>query len=83
MGFSPSKNGRKYSLALLGIFVLTFMSVLALYSGVVASILPTFIGGLLGLLGLYFSGNIANKHVTGRNERQGQVQPQDNKEGED
>lgn len=57
---------RKFLLSVLAMMVISLMSYFSIQSPAVQGILPTFVGGVLGVLGLYFTGNVANKHVVGK-----------------
>lgn len=63
-----SFGSRKFLLTLLGLSIVTIVTVLAVKSPAVAAVLPTFVGGILGVLSLYFTGNIMTKHVIGRHQ---------------
>jgi len=58
---------RKFLLTVFSIILLTIVSLAGIIYPAVAAILPTFIGGLLGILSLYFTGNLMNKYVAGKN----------------
>jgi hypothetical protein len=58
---------RKFLLTIFSIILLTIVSLAGIIYPAVAAILPTFIGGLLGILSLYFTGNLVNKVVAGKN----------------
>lgn len=55
------KRSRKYKLAQLAILLITCVALLGVKYAAVSAVLPTFVGGILGVLGLYFSGNVAQK----------------------
>jgi hypothetical protein len=57
---------RKFILAILSVSLLTLVTCGAVIYPAVAGVLPTFIGGLLGIVSLYFGGNITNKWVAGK-----------------
>lgn len=59
-------RSRKFVLALVAIILITGVSVASIWLASVAGILPTFIGGILGVLSVYYGGNIANKFVVGK-----------------
>lgn len=60
-------KSRKFILTLLGLFLITGMSVAGLwFPQSITAIMPSFVAGILGSLSLYFTGNIANKHVAGK-----------------
>lgn len=63
---SGSPNSRKFFLTVGCIALLTFLCLLSVFYPALSAILPVFIGGLLGILSLYFTGNIANKYVVGK-----------------
>ena len=64
MGFSS----RKFLLTLIGLVLVTIFSLMSIWYMPIAGLLPTFIAGILGVLGLYFGGNVANKFVVGKPE---------------
>lgn len=59
-------RSRKFVLALIALVVITGVSVAAIWFAAVAGILPTFVGGILGVLSVYYGGNVANKFVVGK-----------------
>jgi len=59
-------RSRKFFLTILSVLVLVLFSLMSIWFTAVAAILPSFIGGLLGILSLYFTGNVANKYVLGK-----------------
>lgn len=62
-----SYSSRKFIMAIFAIVILTSLALAGMIYPAVAAILPTFVGGLLGILSLYFTGNVVNKYVTGKN----------------
>lgn len=58
-------KSRKFVLTLLGLILLTGVSLCALKFPPVVAVLPTFTGGIIGVLSLYFTGNVMAKHVNG------------------
>jgi hypothetical protein len=57
---------RKFLLTVGSLFLVTGMALLGgRYTGI-AAILPTFIGGILGILSLYLTGSIASKYFVGK-----------------
>ena len=58
---------RKFLLTVLSLLILTGIAILAANYSAVATIFPTFVGGLLGVLSVYFTGNVVTKHVVGKN----------------
>lgn len=58
-------DSRKFVLTIVGTALITAYSVAAAWVPAMAGILPAFIGGLMGILGLYFGVNVANKLVMG------------------
>lgn len=75
MANKPSRKealaSRKFLLAIISIMLLTLMSYLGISSPAVQGILPSFNSGLLGVLGLYFAGNVVNKHIVGKQVQDG------------
>lgn len=59
-------RSRKFFLTILSVLILVLFSLMSIWFTAVAAILPSFIGGLLGILSLYFTGNVANKYVLGK-----------------
>lgn len=62
-----SFGSRKFIMAIFSIILLTTLALTGIIYPAVAAILPTFVGGLLGILSLYFTGNVVNKYVVGKN----------------
>lgn len=62
-----SYSSRKFILTIFTIILLTTVSLAGIIYPAVVAILPTFVGGLLGILSLYFTGNVVNKYVAGKN----------------
>jgi len=64
------KNGayksRKFTLTLLGVILITLLAAAGIWYPTVPAVYPTFIGGILGVLSLYFTGNVMNKYVVGK-----------------
>ena len=58
-------TSRKFLITLLVIGLIVGMSLLACWVSGAATILITFIGGVLGALSLYLTGNIVSSHITG------------------
>lgn len=61
---------RKFLLTLLGLGLITIVGLVGLGSANIMGIFPTFIGGVLGVLSLYFTGNVVTKHVMGKHLQQ-------------
>jgi len=61
-----SYRSRKFFLTILSVLILVLFSLMSIWFTAIAAILPSFIGGLLGILSLYFTGNVANKYVLGK-----------------
>ena len=59
--------GRKFILTLTGLITLVIVTFASLIYPAMAAVFPTFVGGLLGLLSLYFTGNVINKYIVGKN----------------
>jgi hypothetical protein len=59
-------KSRKFFLTIGCIVVVTTVSLLGIWFPAIEAILPTFIGGVLGILGLYFGGNVGAKWVIGK-----------------
>ena len=61
--FLSQLASRKFTLAIIAMMLLTGTSIASVWSPTLSSMMPTFIGGLLGILGLYFTGNVGQKVV--------------------
>lgn len=59
-------SGRKYLLALISLGLLTAMTIAAIWVPKIEGLLSTFITGMVSVLGLYYTGNVANKYVIGK-----------------
>lgn len=64
---SEALASRKFLLTIISIMLITLMSYLGIESPTVQGILPIFNGGILGVLGLYFAGNVGAAYVKGKN----------------
>lgn len=58
---------RKFAIALVSICLMTGVTVGGFWFASVVGLLPTLVGGILGALGLYLTGNVVDKHVIGKN----------------
>lgn len=58
---------RKFAIALISICLMTGVTVGGFWFAPVVGLLPTLVGGILGALGLYLTGNVVDKHVIGKN----------------
>jgi hypothetical protein len=59
-------GSRKFLLTIIGLLLVTLVAVLSVgFPGIIA-VMPTFTGGILAILSLYFTGNVMNKYVTGK-----------------
>lgn len=56
-------SSRKFLMALLAMLLVTIVSLFGGKWAGIAGILPIFIGGILGILSIYLTGNVANKYV--------------------
>ena len=56
-------TSRKFFLAIVSIVIMTIFAYLGLSSSATVSVLPILIGGILGVLSLYFAGNIVGKKM--------------------
>jgi hypothetical protein len=63
---SGTLASRKFILTVSTILLITAVSILAVWFPAIPAVLPTFIGGILGVLSLYMTGNIMNKYVVGK-----------------
>lgn len=59
-------KSRKFILTILGLSLLVFMALIVAKVPVVAPLYSTFVGGVLGALGLYMTGNVVNKYAMGK-----------------
>lgn len=60
-----SYDSRKFILTIVGTVLITAFSIVAGFIKALPPILPTFIGGVLGVLSLYFGVNVVNKAIVG------------------
>ena len=60
-------SSRKFLLTILGLLLITVVTMATIKFPAVAAVLPTFIGGILGVLSLYFAGNVVAKNIVGNN----------------
>lgn len=66
---APTDNGywsRKFLLALYGVHVVILLGLMACHWPALAPNLSVLVGGILGVLGLYFTGNVAHHAVLGK-----------------
>ena len=61
-------TSRKFVLALLSLLAVTAVTVGTAWIKELAAVLPTFIGGVLGVLSAYYTGNVAAAHVAAKAE---------------
>lgn len=61
-----SYGSRKFLLALVALLLVVGLGVLAAWSPGINAALPTVVGGVLGVLAAYYTGNVANKAVAAR-----------------
>jgi hypothetical protein len=59
-------SSRKFVLTIISICLITAVAMSSAWISVIPTILPAFIGGILGTLSLYLGGNVANKFVVGK-----------------
>jgi hypothetical protein len=59
-------SSRKFVLTCVALGLVTGVSILGCWFTGLAAVLPTFIGGMLGILSLYFTGNVMNKYIVGK-----------------
>ena len=62
-------KSRKFSLTLFSMCLITVVLYLATGSKVVEALYTPFIGGILGALGLYLTGNVTQKHLVAKQEK--------------
>jgi len=58
-------RSRKFVLAVFSMVIIASLCILSGFLPQLTAGLPTVIGGILGVLGIYFTGNVATKHVMG------------------
>lgn len=68
-GTLSSFVSRKFILAIISIIIMTLFAYLGLSSTVTVSVLPILIGGILGVLSLYFAGNIVGSKIASKTEK--------------
>jgi len=61
-----SYKSRKFLLALLALLIITGVSLGGIWSVTLAGVMPSFISGILGVLSLYYAGNIAKSYVASK-----------------
>lgn len=66
IALTSTYKSRKFILAIVALVVITGVSVAAIWFSAVAGILPTFVGGILGVLSVYYGGNVGSKLVVGK-----------------
>jgi len=59
-------GSRKFLLALFSIVVMTGLTLLSVKYVMLAGVLATFIGGLIGILSVYYGGNVASSFVVNK-----------------
>ena len=59
-------TSRKFLLTLLGLILMVCIAIAGMFSPAIPAVMPTFTGGVLGVLSLYFAGNVTNKYVVGK-----------------
>lgn len=66
----PERTGaygsRKFVLTLVGLALMVVIAMASVFSPAIPAVMPTFTGGILGVLSLYFAGNVTNKLVVGK-----------------
>jgi hypothetical protein len=63
-----SYSSRKFVLSLVALVLITGVTVCSIWSAAIQPILPTFIGGITGVLAVYLGGNVAAQHIQGKHE---------------
>lgn len=64
--FDNKLGSRKYKLALTSLAIICVGVVAGTFAPGLAILLPELISGVLGVCALYYTGNVANKHVVGK-----------------
>ena len=59
-------SSRKFMLAIVAIVLITALAVLSTWLPGIQPVISELIGGIIGVLSLYYLGNVANKHVVGK-----------------
>lgn len=59
-------SSRKFVLVIFGILILLTGGIIAVHSPTFAGIYPTFVGGVLGIVGAYITGNVANDFLNNK-----------------
>jgi hypothetical protein len=70
---------RKFILALVALFLITGVSVLACFNSAVQVNLTAFIGGIIGILTVYSGANVAAQHVAGKTDTTEEKKPNETK----
>ena len=60
-------SSRKFLLTLLGLALITIVTMMSAIYPALAATMPTFIAGVMGTLSIYFTGNVVAKHIVGNN----------------
>lgn len=61
-----SYASRKFVMAIIGLVLITTLSVMGIWIKGVLAILPTFVGGVIGIVSVYLTGNVMNKFVSNK-----------------
>lgn len=59
-------RSRKFLLTISTLILITAMAVFGMYVPSIQGVFPTYIGGILGILSLYFTGNVMTKWVVNK-----------------
>ena len=63
-----SYSSRKFVLSLIALFLITAVTIACCFSDKIPPVLPTFCGGITGVLAVYLGGNVAAAHIQGKHE---------------
>jgi 1,4-dihydroxy-2-naphthoate octaprenyltransferase len=56
-------SSRKFLLCLFSLILISIITVLGVFYPAIQTTLPAFIGGVIGILSVYYTGNVATKFV--------------------
>ena len=59
-------KSRKFILTVISLCLVTLLTFASAWFPVLPTVMPTFTGGILGILSLYFVGNVSNKYVVNK-----------------
>ncbi len=62
-----SSRSRKFLLTIGALVLITIFGLIGIRYSSIEGIYPTFIGGVIGIVSIYLTGNVASKYVVGKN----------------